>query len=244
MSVCPQNKCRYYDKCHTRWVMEEKKHHIIKRCNTCKFEVRIPKPGNVEYCYDCETPTIETRLLGKWCSSCKKDVVFKVNIELDQLKQSKMVDASTQTRRGKKIQLIVKETQDEEDEEDVCCECKTDEDVEQCMECDKYLCIECDPNEMATYGEGHSCSTMCAPCGEAYEKQLKKEDVEYWNKVDYFVTCDICGRDWDKKHDHRLVGALCHSWAYQTRSFCCPSCIDDGKCECDDCGEPSDSEEE
>ena len=234
-----------------------------------------------------------------------------------------MPDASTQTRRGKKIQLIVKETHDEEEElkclgfrpqsrigecegckavceecenlmiveeededdlpevdylecrgcgmfarkkdieddtndgfgtcgecevvsedEDVCCECKTDEDVEQCMECDKYLCIECDPNEMATYGEGHSCSTMCAPCGEAYEKQLKKEDVEYWNKVDYFVTCDICGRDWDKKHDHRLVGALCHSWAYQTRSFCCPSCIDDGKCECDDCGEPSDSEEE
>ena len=74
-------RCHYFDKCQTTWMMEEKKHHIIKRCNTCKFEIRIPKPGNVEHCYDCETP-IETRLLGKWCSSCKKDVVFKVNIEL------------------------------------------------------------------------------------------------------------------------------------------------------------------
>ena len=118
-----------------------------------------------------------------------------------------MPDASTQTRRGKKIQLIVKETHDEDDlpevdylecrgcgmfarkkdieddtndgfgtcgecevvseDEDVCCECKTDEDVEQCMECDKYLCIECDPNEMATYGEGHYAVTMCEPCATA-----------------------------------------------------------------------------
>lgn len=77
------------------------------------------------------------------------------------------------------------------------------------------------------------------------EEEDEEEDVEYWNKSDYFVTCDICGRDWDKKHDHRLVGVSCHSWAYQTRAFCCPSCIDDGKCKCDDCdSDDCDSEDE
>jgi len=90
-----------------------------------------------------------------------------------------MPDASTQTRRGKKIHLIKPKPQeepkcddsDDDEEEDICYKCKTDEEpVYQCMECDKYLCVECDPNEMATYGEGHSCSTMCEPCGEAYIK--------------------------------------------------------------------------
>ena len=64
---------------------------------------------------------------------------------------------------------------DQEDEE-VCCECKTDEDVEQCMECDKCFCIECDPNEMATYGEGDYPTTMCTTCGEAYSESEDEEE--------------------------------------------------------------------
>ena len=132
-----------------------------------------------------------------------------------------MPDASTQTTKGKKIQLIVKETHDEE---------------EICNTCKKYL----DHDE-----DDKKCGVGCKEYDDGWkETHDEEEDVEYWNKVDYFVTCDICGRDWDKKHDHRLVGALCHSWAYQTRAFCCPSCIDAGKCECDDCDEPSDSEDE
>jgi len=47
----------------------------------------------------------------------------------------------------------------------LCAECHCDEDVEECYECGKLLCIDCDENEMATYGEGHECHTMCTACG-------------------------------------------------------------------------------
>mgnify|MGYP003634789607 FL=1 len=57
----------------------------------------------------------------------------------------------------------------EDHHEDICCKCGTDEDVETCDECDKQFCIECDPNEMATYGEGHSARSMCEPCSKAEE---------------------------------------------------------------------------
>jgi len=72
---------------------------------------------------------------------------------------------------------------------------------------------------------------------ESDDEEEEEEDVEYWNRVEYYVMCDVCGTEWDKKHDHKLVGALCHSWAYQRRAFCCPSCIDDGKCRCAECEE-------
>tara|TARA_R110001592_G_C13052415_1_gene740264 strand:+ start:70 stop:369 length:300 start_codon:yes stop_codon:yes gene_type:complete len=52
------------------------------------------------------------------------------------------------------------------EEEGICCKCKTDYEVEQCMECDKYICEECDTNGMATYsydGEG----IHCEPCAIA-----------------------------------------------------------------------------
>ena len=75
--------------------------------------------------------------------------------------------------------------------EEICSKCQTDEDVEQCMECDKYFCIDCDPNEMATYGQGHSCSTMCEPCSLVREEEYKTcydcgicEDCKEWNTDD------------------------------------------------------------
>ena len=83
----------------------------------------------------------------------------------------------------KKIKIIKKE----EDEEDVCCEYgKSIEEVYQCMECDKYLCVDCDysQSEMATTCE----ATMCEPCGKAYEKQLKKTEQEQAYKRVYENT--------------------------------------------------------
>ena len=83
-----------------------------------------------------------------------------------------MPDASTQTTPGKKIKLIKlikkikliepKKEESDDEYEEICCKCKTDEDVFQCMECDKYFCALCDPNEMATYGDDYV--TMCHRC--------------------------------------------------------------------------------
>tara|TARA_R110002020_G_scaffold319851_1_gene535899 strand:- start:638 stop:940 length:303 start_codon:yes stop_codon:yes gene_type:complete len=81
-------------------------------------------------------------------------------------------------------------------EEEICSKCHTDEDVEQCMECDKYFCIDCDPNEMATYGQGHSCSTMCQPCSLNFfvEEEdnkvisgIKDAACEFWIEWNYMV---------------------------------------------------------
>jgi hypothetical protein len=57
---------------------------------------------------------------------------------------------------------------DDEDEEK-CCKCGTDEEVHSCWECDQYFCIECDGNEMATYGK--ECHTYCEDCGEKVEER-------------------------------------------------------------------------
>ena len=56
-----------------------------------------------------------------------------------------------------------------EDDEPPCEKCGCRDEVEQCAECDAYICIECDESEMATYGEGHDACTMCHECGVAYE---------------------------------------------------------------------------
>ena len=82
----------------------------------------------------------------------------------------------------KKIKIIKKE----EDEEDVCCKYgKRIEEVYQCMECDKYLCVDCDysQSEMATTCE----ATMCEPCGKAYEKQLNEDEEQA-----YKMVCENC----------------------------------------------------
>ena len=57
---------------------------------------------------------------------------------------------------------------DDEDEEK-CCKCGTDEEVHSCWECDQYFCIECDGNEMATYGKEYH--TYCEDCGEKVEER-------------------------------------------------------------------------
>jgi hypothetical protein len=59
------------------------------------------------------------------------------------------------------------DSSDEENEEK-CCICGTDEEVHSCWECDRYICIDCDGNEMATYGE--ECHTYCEDCGEKVEE--------------------------------------------------------------------------
>ena len=99
-----------------------------------------------------------------------------------------MPDASTQTTKGKKIFLLPKPAvcpdeccncgTDEENEE-TCCKCGTDEDVHSCWECDRYICIGCDSNEMATYGEEDH--TYCQLCGEAVliDEDNFSEDDEY-----------------------------------------------------------------
>jgi len=56
--------------------------------------------------------------------------------------------------------------EEEEEEEEICCKCKTDYEVEQCMECDKYICEECDPNRMATYTY-NGAGIHCEPCAIA-----------------------------------------------------------------------------
>jgi len=70
------------------------------------------------------------------------------------------------------------DSSDEENEE-TCCKCGTDEDVNQCWECDRYICIDCDSNEMATYGEEDH--TYCQLCGEAVliDEDNFSEDDEY-----------------------------------------------------------------
>ena len=70
------------------------------------------------------------------------------------------------------------DSSDEENEE-ICCKCGTDEDVNQCWECDRYICIDCDSNEMATYGEEDH--TYCQLCGEAVliDEDNFSEDDEY-----------------------------------------------------------------
>ena len=70
------------------------------------------------------------------------------------------------------------DSSDEENEE-ICCKCGTDEEVNQCWECDRYICIDCDSNEMACYGEEDH--TYCQLCGEAVliDEDNFSEDDEY-----------------------------------------------------------------
>ena len=66
--------------------------------------------------------------------------------------------------KKKKLKKKIKLFKPKKEEEGICCKCKTDYEVEQCMECDKYICEECDPNRMSAYtydGEGIHCE-QCA----------------------------------------------------------------------------------
>ena len=67
----------------------------------------------------------------------------------------------------------------DEENEEICCKCGTDEEVNQCWECDRYICIDCDSNEMACYGEEDH--TYCQLCGEAVliDEDNFSEDDEY-----------------------------------------------------------------
>lgn len=89
---------------------------------------------------------------------------YKMNLPQDIIWLDDDGKGALDVKKVKQIKLLP--PSDSEDEE-VCCECKTDEDVEQCMGCDKYLCVDCDPNEMATYDVRDNPTTMCTTCGEA-----------------------------------------------------------------------------
>ena len=60
----------------------------------------------------------------------------------------------------------------------MCCICKEDgDDVHQCWKCDKYYCVDCDKNEMATYGvESH---TYCTQCGNDEEEGCPKKKKKF-----------------------------------------------------------------
>lgn len=52
----------------------------------------------------------------------------------------------------------------ESESEETCLKCGTEEEVEQCWKCEKYICIDCDPSEMMTSeNDGHVYCDDCLP---------------------------------------------------------------------------------
>ncbi len=87
-------------------------------------------------------------------------------------------------------------------EEEVCCRCGAEEEVEQCYKCDKYICIDCDRNEMGTYDYEGEIHTLCYECNPFRKKIKFKVNEKRSNPVDsgweYVETFDW---QWEKLHD-------------------------------------------
>ena len=68
------------------------------------------------------------------------------------------------------------------DDEEKCSKCgECNDDVMQCWKCDILLCVDCDENEMATYGKEYH--TYCYECGEKVEEEeFKEEKFKYPNR--------------------------------------------------------------